>query len=116
MSQKLSTAQVSVLRQTADNPGITVRQPWDISILESLLENDLVYCGYPDSDGYSRWTITEAGKESFRAGVVVPCKHPPTRQFCGFANNEEMKEILWVGCCDCGEVREFQSPFDKKGA
>ncbi|MEN6317871.1 MAG: hypothetical protein ABFD82_03805 [Syntrophaceae bacterium] len=32
------------------------------------------------------------------------CKHPPDRLYSGFANNEKLEPIMWIGCCKCGEI------------
>lgn len=35
------------------------------------------------------------------------CPHPPSRYFCWIvkeiANDPDSKDILCIGCCDCGE-------------
>ena len=112
MSQELTKGQLYMLDKLRGGPEVTdCRHVSTIRILKGLNELDLVIQGNPDTDGRIIWTITEAGRESFRRGEVVACKHPPARQFSGFAKNEHMQEILWVGCCECGLVREFSSPF-----
>jgi hypothetical protein len=32
------------------------------------------------------------------------CPHPPSRLYAGWARDEYLKLVLWVGCCQCGEV------------
>lgn len=32
------------------------------------------------------------------------CKHPPSRYFSGTYWHPEHGDVLWVGCCDCGEL------------
>ena len=43
------------------------------------------------------------------------CKHPATRQFAGVAD-ENGKAVLWVACCDCGEVTQGEIKRAKKEA
>lgn len=42
------------------------------------------------------------------------CPHPPSRNYSGIANNENIEPELWVGCCDCGLVRYFVLPPKRK--
>jgi hypothetical protein len=41
------------------------------------------------------------------------CKHKPSRLFSWFITDENGKQVLCAGCCDCGESFMMQYPFHK---
>jgi len=45
-------------------------------------------------------------KEQGKEDDDKPCPHPPARLRCGVARDDTARwgKVLWVACCDCGEV------------
>ena len=35
---------------------------------------------------------------------MIDCKHPPSRYYTGTYWNPVYGDMLWLGCCNCGEI------------
>lgn len=42
------------------------------------------------------------------------CLHPPHRQYCGHAKDENMNDIMWIACLVCHVVREVPYPMPRR--